>query len=829
MTGANAIGNARWALGVTSAGIATAISARLTARFGLGGGDFVLLGPYRVLDLSDERGQLAGQMLAQLGAEVIAIEPPGGSRSRRLAPFEGDVAGVERSLVHRSYNRGKRSVVLDLEHSDADRARLHELITGADVLIESSGPGVLDALGFGPGELAAINPALVSVSISAFGGDGPKAHWAATDMTVWASAGPHALAGDDGRPPVPVGVPQAFAHAASEAAGAAIIALIERSRSGLGQHIDVSAQQCAAQATQASILAAPNNASTHLRATGGLKLGDVLLRLIWPCKDGHVSITFLFGSALGVFSRRFMHWIHEEGFCDEATRDKDWIGYTVLLLTGAEPLSEYDRIKDIIGEFCLTKTKAELLDATMTRGLLIAPILGIDEVVNCDQLRVRDYWDNVDGIALPGQFGTLSRTPRLVLGNAPALGAHTEEVLGEAHRSLPALPVATGAARGRALDGVKILDFMWVMAGPASSRVLADHGATIVRIESARHVETARTLQPFKDDVSGAENSALFASMNAGKLGVAIDIGTDEGRAAILDLVRWADVVLESFSPKAMRKWGFDYESLRAVNPRIVMMSSCLFGQTGPLSVMAGYGTMASALSGFSAITGWPDRAPCGPYGAYTDYISPRFSTALLVAAIDHQRRTGEGQYLDFAQAEGAIQTLAPAVLDYTVNGRVWPRTGTADLNLHPHGVFPAMGDERWIAIACENDSQRAALSALVGGLRDVDITAWTCVRDMDAATVELQAVGVPSHPVQNSPECVVDPQLVHRKHFVEMPHAELGTITIEGPRAQFSATPGYPAWPGPIIGEHTHQVLTGLLGYDDEQFADLLIAGALE
>ena len=789
----------------------------------------MLLEPYRVLDLCDERGQLAGQMLAQLGADVIAIEPPGGSRSRALAPFEGDAPGPERSLVHRAYNRGKRSVVLDLADNEADQSRLRELITGADVLIESSGPGALDALGFGAAALAAINPALVSVSISAFGADGPKAHWAATDLTVWASAGPHSLAGDDGRPPVPIGVPQAFVHGAAEGAGLVIAALIERSRSGLGQHIEISAQQCAAQATQSAILAAPNHASTHFRTTGGLKLGDILLRLIWPCKDGHVSITFLFGTALGVFSTRFMQWIHEEGFCDEATRDKDWANYSVLLMTGAEPASEYERVKQIIEDFCLTKTKAELLEATMTRGVLIAPILGIDDVVHSPQFEARDYWDDVDGVVYPGQFGKLTGTPRVTLGPVPMLGAHTDSVLAEPRRKVAAPPTRGGAPRGRALDGIKILDLMWVMAGPASSRVLADHGATIVRVESAKRIETARTLQPFKDDVAGVETSALFANLNAGKLGITVDIGSDEGRATILDLVRWADVVLESFSPKAMRNWGLGYDTLREVNPRIVMMSSCLFGQSGPLSTMAGYGTMASAMSGFSGITGWPDRAPCGPYGAYTDYIAPRFSTALVLAAIDHQRRTGEGQYIDFSQAEGAIHTLAPAILEYSVNGRVWPRTGTADRNLHPHGVFPCVGDERWIAIACENDSQRAALSAVAGGLDDDALIAWTSVRDMDAATAELQAVGVPAHPVQNSPECFADQQLIHRGHFIEMPHAELGTVTIEGPRAKLSATPGYPASPGPLIGEHTHHVLTEILGYDDERFAELLIAGALD
>ena len=792
----------------------------------------MLLAPYRVLDLSDERGQLAGQMLAQLGAEVILVEPPGGSRSRHLAPFLGGQRGLENGLTYKAYNRGKKSIVLDLEGSAVDRETLQRLISGSDVLIESNGPGVLESLGFGPKHLATMNPSLVSVSISAFGADGPKANWAATDLTVWAAAGPLALAGDDGRPPVPVGVPQAFAHAAAEVAGAALIALQERARSGLGQHIDVAAQQASAQATQCAILATPNGASTHLRSTGGLKLGDLLLRLIWPCADGHVSITFLFGSAIGPFSRRLMEWIHDEGFCDAETRDKDWIAYTVLLLKGDEPIAEYERVKRVIETFCLTMTKAELLSAAVTKGLLIAPILGIDDVVNSPQLGSRKYFEEVDGIRYPGPFGKLSSTAQPVLGTAPLLGAHTTEITDSASQrpTFEEVRVRGDEVRGPALKGLKVLDLMWVMAGPAGSRVLADHGATVVRVESATRIETARTLQPFKnDDSSGAERSTLFASLNAGKLGIAIDIGNPEGRNVILDLVRWADVVLESFSPKAMRRWGLDYETLRTVNPGIVMMSSCLFGQTGPLSSLAGYGTMASALSGFTSVTGWPDRAPCGPYGAYTDYIAPRFANAILMAAIDHRRRTGEGQYIDFAQSEGAIHTLAPAVVEYSANGQIWPRLGTADRNHEPSGVYPANDEGGWVAVACETDMQRAALNNLIGAHTDEAITAWTSVRSADAATNELQRVGVPAHSVQNSPECMVDPQLAHLGHFVELPHHEMGTVVIEGSRARFSATPAVVATPGPGIGEHTYNVLTEFLGYDDDRFSELLVSGALE
>src|SRR5215218_3954311 len=200
-----------------------------------------MLSPYRVLDLTDERGHFTGYLLAALGADVVAVEPPGGSRARRLAPFVGDEPGAERSLTHFAYNRGKRSVVLDLE-DEAGRDDFRRLVAGADVLVESADPGRLAALGLGPDDLARLNPALVHVSVTAFGQDGPKASWPATDLTVMASGAALALTGDDDRPPVRVSVPQAFNLGAAAAAGATIMALLERGRSGRGQHVDVAAQ-----------------------------------------------------------------------------------------------------------------------------------------------------------------------------------------------------------------------------------------------------------------------------------------------------------------------------------------------------------------------------------------------------------------------------------------------------------------------------------------------------------------------------------------------------------------------------------------------------------
>ncbi|HVM52116.1 MAG TPA: CoA transferase [Acidimicrobiales bacterium] len=816
-----------------------------------------MLGHYRVLDVSDERGQMAGAILAGLGADVVLVEPPGGSPSRRLGPFAGGAPDPERSLSHWAVNRGKRSVVLDLAGSPADRARLVDLARGADVLVESSDPGTMAALGLGFDDLAEVNPALVYVSVSAFGQDGPKAGWAATDLTVWASSMALVLTGDDDRAPVRISVPpQAWYHAGAEAAGAALVALTERARSGRGQHVDVSAQQASMQAAQSLVLAEPFKSLPPQRIAGGVRLGPLDIQLAWPCADGYVAITFLFGAAVGPVTHRFMSWVCEEGFCDEATRDKNWVEYPVLLLLGMEPVEEYERVKHVVEEFCRSRTKAQLLAGALERRLLVAPVASIADVVADEHFSARHYWDAVTDEALspepvraPGPFATMSATPLPRLGRAALAGEHTEEVLSAPPRRPAALPDRTGPAAGPALEGLKVLDLCWVMAGPAVTRVLADHGATVVRVESETKVDAARTMTPFYENALDPERSGLYLNLNAGKLGMALNLTHPRARDVLLDLVRWADVVCESFTRRAMRDWGLGYERLREVNPRIVMFSSCLMGQTGPLADFAGYGNLAASVTGFFDLTGWADRAPAGPFGAYTDYVSPRFGLSALLAAIDHQRRTGEGQHIDFSQAESSLHFLAPAVLDWTVNGHVVGRQGNADPEMAPHGVYPSAGEDRWLAVACATDAQWPALARAVGradlaedpalatapGRRaraaaiDDAVAAWSRERDDRSAAEALQAAGIAAHAVHSSADCVADPQLVHRGHFVSVDHPLLGPITLEGSRARLSRTPARVDRSPPPYGHDTHAVLTEILGYDEERVADLFALELLE
>jgi crotonobetainyl-CoA:carnitine CoA-transferase CaiB-like acyl-CoA transferase len=399
------------------------------------------------------------------------------------------------------------------------------------------------------------------------------------------------------------------------------------------------------------------------------------------------------------------------------------------------------------------------------------------------------------------------------------------------------------------LVDVKVLDLMWVIAGPTATRVLADYGATVVRVESSRRLDTCRTIGPFHNGQPGLENSVLFQNMNAGKLGLTLDIMHEAGRAVLLDLVRWADVVTESFSPKAMRNWGLDYESLRHVKPDLIMLSTSLMGQSGPLAQFAGFGNLAAAISGFFSLTGWPDRPPAGPFSAYTDYVAPRFTAAAILAALEYRRRTGQGQYIDQSQAESALHFLAPALLDYTVNRRVQERVGNRDRHMAPHGVYAAAGEDRWVAITVRNSQQWEALCAVLQRPDLIDderfstlsarlahqdeldpmITAWTRKREAHETEALLQAHGIPASAAQNSYDLYSDPQLRHRGHFVDIAHPLHGTTTVEGSRFKLSRTPARIERAAPTLGGDNRYVLETILGYNPARIAELEAQGVLQ
>lgn len=810
----------------------------------------MMLAPYRVLDLTQNHGGLCAQILGDLGADVIQVEPPGGAPGRRMAPFLDGHPDPEHSLFWWSYARGKRSIELDI---DADLETFLRLVEHADFLIESEPVGSLEARGLGYDSLSARNPGLIQVSMTPFGRSGPKSGWAATDITLAAAGGPMALTGDDDRPPLRVSVPQAWNHTAAEAAVGALVALHERQRTGLGQMVAVNAQQAMTFATQGNILSAAVNDAIAKRAAGGMWAGDVRIRFTYPAGDGYVSITHLFGATLGPPTVRLMEYVYDEGFCDEAMRDKDWIAYGILLASGEEPLSEWERAKACVAACTASKTKAELLGAAMERRLLLAPMSTTKDVLDSEHLNSRGYFVKPEGdgaaagLVYPGPFAKFEKSPLPATRRPPAMGEHTRQVLEELESLAPKQHPDAAPDDAAPLAGVKILDFMWALAGPGATRILADWGATVIRLESSSRVCVGRTLHPFMDGDESQEKSAIFHTVNAGKRMLTLNLTSPEGLEVARDLVRWADVVTESFSPRAMKSFGLDYDSLKAINPDIIMLSTCLMGQTGPLSMFAGYGNLAAAIAGFYSTTGWEDREPAGPFGAYTDYIAPRYNAIAILAALEHKRRTGEGQHVDLAQAEAALHFLTPALLDCAANGRVQTGMGNRDLNIAPNGAYPVAGEDSYIAIACETDGQWYALCRLVPGLEPADELANAGQRlerqdELDARIAEftreqegpaleqmLQTAGIPAAMVQTSPDLVADPQLEHHGHFLRLPHQEGGHTVIESTRIHLSRSQPVVDSSAPTFNRDMMFALNEVLGYSDERIGELLISGALE
>jgi crotonobetainyl-CoA:carnitine CoA-transferase CaiB-like acyl-CoA transferase len=433
-------------------------------------------------------------------------------------------------------------------------------------------------------------------------------------------------------------------------------------------------------------------------------------------------------------------------------------------------------------------------------------------------------------------------------GPAPAIGEHGDEIRAEPLRAAatPAPSSAAGAARGRRpLEGVRILDLMWAIAGPQAMRVLADAGAEVVRVESPRHTDACKSIAPFRNGDFGSP--VAFYNYNAGKRMLTLDLATESGREVLLDLVRWADVVCESFTPGVMARFGLDYASLRAVKPDVILLSTCLMGQTGPLSAFAGYGNLAAAITGFASVAGWPDRAPVGAWGAYTDYVAWRYNAIAILAALEHRRRTGEGQHIDLAQAETALHYLAPALLDHAVNGRVQGAHGNDDPQMAPHGVYPAAGDDAWVAIALRDDAEWRALCvamdrddlaadpalATLAGRRaarerlDAVVGAWTASRPAVESESLLQSRGVAASVVQDGAQLYEDAQLHGRAHFATLEHATHGATIVESARFLLSETPTRVAGPTPESGADNDHVLTNILRYDEERVTELVVAGA--
>jgi benzylsuccinate CoA-transferase BbsF subunit len=615
----------------------------------------------------------------------------------------------------------------------------------------------------------------------------------------------------------------AYAHTGPEAAFAALTALA----SGRPQVVDVSMQEVVFVANMAM---PPRFPRTGFRgARRGASIGRT--REIWPTRDGFVS----FGLRGGKARLASLELITE--LVDTPTlRAMDWTTYSPNTADDATLRA----IESDLTAYFARCTMQELYDVACETNLMLAPTNSPREIHASAQLEAREFFGplgedarfprsfvavrSVDGLAAPAR----PVAPAPALGSTPASDALVRFGTSEGAHS------HQRSEKG-AWAGVKILEFGSGAAGPIATRFFAEHGATVLRVESAKRPDFLRVYALGPDNPHGLEGAPMYDGLNVGKRNVTFDL--KHPRA--VELVRrlaldWADAVAENFAPRAMRSFGLDYDSLAARRSDHVMVSACLNGQTGPHRDYPGFGGQGSALSGYNWLTGWPDREPVGPHGTITDSLAPRFVATALAAGLLYRRRTGRGVYLDVSQVETALYTLSPWLLEYSRAGTIGTRAGNAHPRARVHGVYPCTAEvdadgadvgDRWVAIAAWTTEDAERLHAIAGE----DLAAWTSTRTRRDVAAVLQAAGIEAVPVWDFGDLHEDEQVAHRDHFVPLTHPFLGDGLYERNGFRFSDSPSGYERSGPTLGQDQDWVLRDLLGLAPAEIDALRADGAFD
>ncbi len=402
-------------------------------------------------------------------------------------------------------------------------------------------------------------------------------------------------------------------------------------------------------------------------------------------------------------------------------------------------------------------------------------------------------------------------------------------------------------------DGVRIADFAWVGVGPNATMQMAFHGAEVIRVESSNRPDTFRNGGPRPPGVNNLDASAYFAKFNRGKRSAAINLAHPRGAEVARRLIATADIVTESFAPGFMQRIGLSYEEVRKIKSDVIMCSMSMEGQTGPHAKFRGFGLTLQATAGVTGVTGWPDRSPVGTGVAYTDWVATHLGIIGILSALDHRRRTGEGQYIDLSQFEASTLVLDAGVIDAANTGRVARPLGNRDLRHAPHGVYPCAddhtGSDRWVAIAITSDDQWRRLALIVdrqdwlesdelchaaGRLAaqealDEGVARWTSTQTVGEVEQMLQAVGIPTHRASNVRDAHNDPQLAHRNHWWRSDHPVIGEMSYESPAWRLSDTPPPMPRRSPLLGEDSEYVYRELCGYSEQEFQQLIVDGVVE
>ena len=636
-----------------------------------------------------------------------------------------------------------------------------------------------------------ISDRTVHVSVTPFGSGGPRSHWRGGELVASAMGGALRLTGEPGEKPVKEAGDACIFHADMVAAAGAMAAHYARGTHGLGQHVDVSIQQVAMSRNVNGILVWQFDRRKLDRAGGCIAYGRAKVRVIWKLADGWCFHALMTGRLGASANKALSDWMDESGVANPL-RGVDWLAYNRSTLP-AETRAEWEAA---IAEFFAARTKSEIAKEGRRRGINACVVNEPADVLNDTHLAARGFFETADG--LPERFAAIRP------GSA---------------RSVPTAPTASSGARPGPLSGVRVLDFAWALVGSITTKTLGDLGAEIVKIESRSRPDLARLdVQVSASSADSLDDKPWFAHLNTSKRSLALDL-KQEGAREILDpLIEWADVVVENFSPGTMAKLGLDYDRLAVRRPDIVMVSGSVYGQTGPLAQEWGVDGTGGALSGRTFLTGYSEGDPVIPGAVpYGDVIVPFVMAGHVAAALEHRRRTGQGCHIDASMYEICVQQMRE-FLARAKRGERPQRLGNTDPGVFFQDVFPAAGEDRWVAITLDNAEQRERLLSITGP----DIAAWTSRREDREIAELLQEAGIAAGALQDCEDLMEhDPQMAGRGGLVTLDHPLLGPFGHVATPIRFSRDEAAP-FRAPGLGEHSHAVAREICGLGDQDIARL-------